>query len=206
MDFFKAMQERHACKEFDDTKKIDSNDLNNILEAGRLSPSSFGLEHWKFLVIQNEELKAKLRPLCWNQVQITSSSELIVILAKTACLKPDNRYIKDMLFRRDYPQEKKDFYLKLYGDFIQDKLESKALYGWSRAQCYIASANMMTYASSIGIDSCPIEGFEKEGVEKLLNIDTNEFELALILPFGYRKNPASDKKRLPFDKVVEFIK
>ena len=66
-DFTKAMEFRHACKLFDETKKIDTQTIKSILEIGRLSPSSFGMEPWKFLVITNEKLKEQLRPLCWNQ-------------------------------------------------------------------------------------------------------------------------------------------
>ncbi len=80
-DFIKAMNFRHACKVFDESKKISDEDIHYILEAGRKSPSSFGMEAWKFLVITNEELRAKLRPLCWDQVQITSCSHLVVVLA-----------------------------------------------------------------------------------------------------------------------------
>jgi len=66
-DFTKAMEFRHACKEFNESKKIDDETMHYILEAGRKSPSSFGMEGWKFLVITNEELKVKLRPACWNK-------------------------------------------------------------------------------------------------------------------------------------------
>src|SRR5574344_3046239 len=79
--FIEAMDFRHACKVFDDTKKISEEDMKYILEVGRKSPSSFGQEPWKFLVITNEELKAKIRPFCWDQVQVTSCSHLVVILA-----------------------------------------------------------------------------------------------------------------------------
>lgn len=204
--FFEAMNNRHACKEFDSSKKIKESDLIDILEVGRLSPSSFGMEQWKFLVIQNQELKEKIRPACWNQVQITSCSDLVIILAKKDDIKPNTDYVKELFSRRDYPQDKIDFYLKLYESYMQDKLESKDLFAWSRAQCYIASANMMTFASLIGIDSCPIEGFERSKLEEILELDIDKFQVALVLPFGYKLNPASEKKRLSFERVVEFIK
>ncbi len=89
--FSEAMDFRHACKIFDETKKINEQDLNFILEAGRKSPSSFGMEPWKFLVITNEELKAKIRPFCWDQIQITSCSHLIIILAAIEDVKPQIR-------------------------------------------------------------------------------------------------------------------
>jgi len=72
-DFTKAMHFRHACKIFDENQKINDEEMRYILEAGHTSPSSFGMEGWKFLVITNEALKAKLRPVCWDQVQVTST-------------------------------------------------------------------------------------------------------------------------------------
>lgn len=79
--FMEAMDFRHACKIFDETKKISDEDMKFILEVARKSPSSFGQEGWKFLVITNEELKAKLRPFCWDQPQVTTCSHLVIILA-----------------------------------------------------------------------------------------------------------------------------
>ena len=79
--FNEAMAFRHACKVFDENKKISDTDMKDILEFGRFSPSSFGMEAWKFLVISNEDLKAKLRPACWDQVQVTSCSHLVIVLA-----------------------------------------------------------------------------------------------------------------------------
>jgi len=81
-DILKAFHERHACKLFDDKKKIPKEDFDFLLEIGRLSPSSFGMEHWKFLVITSQDLKEKLRPVCWNQPQITTCSHLVAYLAK----------------------------------------------------------------------------------------------------------------------------
>ena len=88
--FMEAMDFRHACKVFDDTKTISNEDLTYILEAGRKSPSSFGMEPWKFLVITNEKLKAKLRPVMWDQPQVTTCSHLIIILCAIENVKPES--------------------------------------------------------------------------------------------------------------------
>ena len=206
-DFTKAIDFRHACKLFDETKKIPDEEIHYILEMGRKSPSSFGMEGWKFLVITNQELKEKLRPLCWNQPQITTCSHLVVILAAIESLKPESGIPLQRFARREMPQEKLDFYTDIYAKHLQKTLSSdENIYCWSARQTYIAAANMMSAAAYIGIDSCPIEGFEKENVEKLLGLDTEKYQVALILPFGYRVNPQSSQLRLPFDEVVEFIK
>jgi nitroreductase len=204
--FMNAMNFRHACKIFDENKKIPDEDMHFILECGRKSPSSFGMEAWKFLVITNEALKAKLRPACWNQVQITSCSHLVVILAGIESVKPESGEVKKRFARREMPQESLDMYMDLYAKHLEKTLSSdENIYCWTAKQTYIAAANMMSGAAFIAIDSCPIEGFEKEKVEEILELDTTKFQVAMILPFGYRLNPQPKQIRLPFEEVVEFI-
>jgi nitroreductase len=206
-DFSKAMDFRHACKIFDENKKINEEEMHYILEAGRKSPSSFGMEAWKFLVITNEALKAKLRPFCWDQVQVTSCSHLVVVLAGIENAKVESGIPKKRFSRRDMPQEKLDFYMDIYAKHLEKTLSSdENIYAWTSKQSYIALGNMMTAAAYIGIDSCPIEGFEKENVEEVLGLDTTKYQVAVIVPFGYRVNEQPTQQRLPFDEVVEFIK
>ena len=205
--FAEAMDFRHACKVFDDTKKISDEDMKFILEAGRKSPSSFGMEAWKFLVITNEELKAKLRPFCWDQPQVTTCSHLVIVLAGIEGVKPESGIPGKRFARRDMPKEKYDFYLKLYADHLKQTLSSdENIYSWTARQSYIALGNMMTAGAVKGIDSCPIEGFDKGGVEGVLGLDTSKFQLACVLPFGYRINPQSTQLREKFEDIVEFIK
>lgn len=205
--FEDAMNFRHACKVFDDTKKITDEDLNYILEAGRKSPSSFGMEPWKFLVITNEELKTKIRPACWNQIQVTSCSHLILVLAAIDAVKPEFEVVERKFRRRTMPQEKLDMYLGLYASHLEKTLSTDDnVYSWTSKQTYLATANMMTAAAVKGIDSCPIEGFEKEKVEKILDLDTSKYQLSVVVPFGFRLNEQSTQLREKLEDVVEFIK
>ena len=205
--FEEAMAFRHACKVFDETKKVSDEDIRYILEAGRKSPSSFGMEAWKFLVITNEELKAKLRPACWDQVQITSCSHLVVVLAGIDSVKPESGLPEARFKRREMPQESLDFYLGLYASHLEETLSSdKNILAWTAKQTAIAAGNMMTAAAIKGVDSCPIEGFDKNAVESILELDTKKYQLSMLIPFGYRLNEQSSQQRLDFDEVVEFIK
>ncbi|HEO97946.1 MAG: NAD(P)H-dependent oxidoreductase [Campylobacterales bacterium] len=205
-DFMKAMDFRHACKLFDERKKIPEETMHYILEAGRKSPSSFGQEGWKFLVITNEMLKAKLRPACWDQPQITSCSHLVVILSAIEELRPGSDTPAKRFGRRPLPPERIEAYIELYGNFLADTFSSdEKTYAWGARQCYIALANMMTAAAFEGIDSCPIEGMEKVRVEEILQLDTSKYQVAVLVPFGYRANPQSEQIRRPFEEVVEFI-
>jgi len=205
--FEEAMNFRHACKVFDEDKKISDEDIKFILEAGQKSPSSFGMEPWKFLVITNEELKAKIRPACWNQVQVTSCSHLVIVLAAIESVKVESGLPQKRFNRREMTQELFDFYMNLYSSHLKETLSSDDnIYAWTSKQTYIAVGNMMTAAAALGIDSCPIEGFEKEKVEEILGLDISQYQLSLVLPFGYRIDEQSSQLRLDYDEVVEFIK
>lgn len=145
--FMDAMNFRHACKIFDETKKISDEDMRFILECGRKSPSSFGMEAWKFLVITNEELKAKLRPACWDQVQVTSCSHLVIVLAGIDSVKVESGEVEKRFARREMPKESLDMYMGLYASHLEKTLSSdENIYCWTAKQTYIASANMMTGA------------------------------------------------------------
>ncbi len=205
--FLDAMDFRHACKKFDETKKITDEDMHYILEVARKSPSSFGMEAWKFLVVTNESLKEKLRPACWGQAQITTCSHLVIVLAGIESVKPDSGIPEKRFSRREMPQEKLDMYLGLYASHLEKTLSSDhETYSWTARQTYIAAGNMMTAAAFEGIDSCPIEGFDKERVEIILELNTAKYQVAMLLPFGYRIDEQSEQLRVPFDEVVEFIR
>ena len=109
--------------------------------------------------------------------------------------------------RREMPQETLVFYMDIYANHLEKTLISNEnIYSWTAKQSYISLGNMMTAAAYIGIDSCPIEGCEKENVEEFLGLDTSKYQVAVVVPFGYRINEQSSQLRLPFDEVVEFIK
>jgi len=205
-NFSQAMAFRHACKVFDEEKTIPQEEINYILEAGRTSPSSFGMEGWKFLVITNKALKAKIRPASWDQVQITSCSHLVVILSAIDLLKPSSKHPHKQFARRPLDASQLAGYIDLYSNHLASTLSSdENIYHWSSRQTYIALGNMMTAGAYIGIDSCPIEGFDKAEVEKILDLDTSKWQVSVLVPFGYRINPQSTQLRCDFDDIVEFI-
>ncbi len=204
--FSEALDFRHACKVFDETKKVSDEDLTFILEAARKSPSSFGMEPWKFLVITDEKLREQLRPACWNQVQITSSSHLIVILAAIENARPQSGIPEHKFARRGLAKEAYQGYLVKYADHLKDVLDTdENTYAWTARQTYIALGNMMTAAAIKGIDTCAIEGFEKEKVEDILGLDSSKYQVSVMMPIGYRINPQSVQHREDLKDIVEFI-
>lgn len=203
--FAQAMDFRHACKKFDATRQIPDEQFNQILEFTRLSPSSFGMEPWRFVVVQTPALREQLKACCWNQAQVTDSSHVVVILAKTAAVKAGSDYVKAIFKRRNLPDDQYEAYLTRYGIHQATEVEPyMSLYAWSAKQCYIALANMMTGAASLGIDSCPMEGFVKLDVESLLNIDTTQYEVAVVVAFGYRAGEQPAHLRHPIEAMLEY--
>lgn len=203
--FQQAMQFRHACKQFDPQQQIPAQEFQQILEFGRLSPSSFGMEQWRFVVVETPALREALKAACWNQPQITDSSHVVVILAKTTAVQPGSAYVEQLFARRNLPQEAMQAYLEKYNHHHQQEIAPHmSTYAWSSKQCYLALANMMTGAASLGIDSCPIEGFAKAEVEQVLAVDTQQYEVVVVVAFGYRAGEQSPRLRQPLDDLVEY--
>ena len=205
MNYLEILKFRHACKVFDESKKIGAGEFDFILEAGRLSPSSTGLEQWDILVVQNKELREKIKALSWNQAQITSCSHLVVVLAKIKEVKVGSSYIDKMIARRaDKDPEaiaaRQKFFL-----LSNFKNDDELTFQWSHEQCMIAATNMMNAAASLGIDSCPIEGFDRHALNEILGLDESEKRVAIVVPFGYRLNPQPEKLRRQRAEVVTWI-
>ena len=205
MNYLEILKFRHACKIFDESKKISAGEFDFILEAGRLSPSSTGLEQWDFLVVQNKELREKIKAVSWNQAQITSCSHLVVILAKIKEVKVGSSYIDKMIARRadkniEAIAARQKFFL-----LSNFKNDDELTFQWSHEQCMIAATNMMNAAASLGIDSCPIEGFDRHALNEILGLDESEQRVAIIVPFGYRLNPQPEKLRRQRSEVVTWI-
>ncbi|MCL2349281.1 MAG: NAD(P)H-dependent oxidoreductase [Planctomycetaceae bacterium] len=214
-----AMQFRFACKEFDATKKIADEDFQVILEAGRLSPSSFGFEPWQFLVVQNAELRELIRSVSWGaQTQLPTASHFLVILSrKPAAMLPMSDYIQKTIMQetQHQPPDMQELRTQRYTKFLQTDFaydgNERAAFEWAARQAYIVLGNMMTAAAMLGIDSCPCEGFQKETLESLLAerqlFDRETFGIACMAAFGFRAAPPKrEKTRRPVEQVVRWFR
>jgi nitroreductase len=204
MDFMRVMKERFAAKSFDLSKKISTEDVEKIIEFGRLSPSSLGLEPWKFVVISNQELKDKLVPACFGQPQVGNASELIVILNNKVNFKDGSTFLADT-FNSRLPEDIAKKMIPTYQGFL-DNMNDEQKNDWGKRQCFIAAANMMTGAKSLGIDSCPMEGFVEDKVLEILGIDYKDYGVAMVVPFGFADKPGYPKTRFSVEEVVEYRK
>lgn len=210
-----AFNFRHAVKEYDESKKISEEDFHFILETGRLSPSSYGLEPWSFLVVQSPELRKKLMEVASGaEHKLKGASHFVIILARTD-VRYDSQYVANhMSSVQQMSDEAKEMILKGLQEFQEVKWRffenDRALFDWSSKQTYIALANMMTAAAQIGIDSTPIEGFHYENVRALLEsedlLGDGLFRPSVMVAFGYRKEePKRAKTRKDLSEIVRWV-
>lgn len=200
--FLKAMSFAHACKIFDTDKKIPEDQFLEILEAGRLTPSSFGLEPTRILLVRKQEFKDKIQAFCWNQKQITTCSELVILRSKIQDVKAPSKYIQDSMDKRGLDER---YMQRLQGFQEANFKDLKDLEAWSMKQAYLMASSMVNCAAFMGIDSCYIEGFERGNLENFLGIDTQKERIALVLTFGYRINEPKEKSRKTLNELVEII-
>ena len=155
-----ALQWRYATKAFDAARTIPAGLWSSLEQTLVLSPSSYGLQPWKFLVIDDPALRSELRPFSWNQSQITDASHLVVFLAKRTIDGADlDRLIEATSTIREQPIEQLAFYRSMMQKDLLDGPRSALIDQWSTNQLYIALGTFMTAAALLGIDTCPIEGF-----------------------------------------------
>ncbi|MCK9861541.1 NAD(P)H-dependent oxidoreductase [Paenibacillus sp. ATY16] len=206
---------RHATKQFDPDRKISDEDFRFILETGRLSPSSVGFEGWKFLVVQNEELRMKIREVSFGgQGQLPTASHFVILLARKD-VRYDSKYVEYIYKNiKGLSDEAFKHIPSAYKNFQENDIRildnERTLIDWASKQTYIPLANMMTAAAQIGIDSCPMEGYNKEKVTAILKdagiLDEEVYDLSVMVTFGYRAaEPKHPQTRRPLDEVVEWV-
>ena len=204
---------RVSTRYYDPARKISAEDFAAILDFGRLSPSSVGSEPWKFLVIQNQGLREKIKPVAWGmQSSITEASHLVILLAKKHA-RYDTPFFSELMDRRGFTPEQRAAALERYRSFqIHDIAiadDERALFDWASKQSYIALANMLTGAAMLGIDSCPIEGMNYAAVEHILAqaglLDPAEYGVSVAATFGYRARDIQPKPRRDAAETVVWV-
>ncbi len=197
-DWTHALNFRHACRSFDRDKTVHQGDLEFILEAGRLAPSSLNLEPWKFIVVRDERLKHALVGACSGQSQVGEASAVIAIVARIVDLAVGSNYVDLMCSR--YPI---DVQAMMRG-YLDEYLRRPDLAQHSMAECLLPAANMMMAAACIGIDSCPVGGFDRAAVTEILGLDPKRLAPVLLLPIGYRTGEPPPRVRLQLGSIVEY--
>jgi nitroreductase len=202
-----ALNWRYAGKIFDTTKKLTEEQLHTILETGRLSPSAYGVESWQFIVVNNIELRQKLRAASYDQSKVTDASHLIVIASRI----DGENVAKELVERTAKTQGKSIEELKGLSDmvlgFLERQSEERAK-NWLKSQSYIPLGVMIETAALIGVDAGPMEGFNADEVEELLGLKEKNLHAATMLALGFRGDDAYaklPKTRKSYDEVVTII-
>lgn len=180
------LQWRYATKVFDTSKELQAVDLEYILEAGRMSASSYGLQPFKIVVVTDEAKKQLLMGHAWNQAQVGANGALIILAARTDV---DEAMISDYTARieatRGLPTGATDSYKDMMvGSLMAHPTEQRTI--WAQKQAYIALGNMMAAAAELKIDGCPMEGFSVEGFDEVLGLKAYNLTTSVIFPVGYR--------------------
>ncbi|WP_404422204.1 NAD(P)H-dependent oxidoreductase [Nibricoccus sp. IMCC34717] len=201
---------RYATKKFDPARKIDNATWATLEQALIDAPSSFGLQPWKFLVITDAAVRAKLVGASWNQSQPSDCSHHVVFTLKKGI---DAAHVDQFLRRQVEVRGGSLESLAGYGKIIKDSLAGAAargdLDGWQGNQVYIALGHFMLAAALLGIDTCPMEGIERAKYDEILGLSGTRYTTLVACAAGYRaaddKYAAAKKVRFPASEVVQHI-
>jgi len=200
---------RYATKKFDPAKKISAQDWATLEETLVLSPSSFGLQPWKFFLVADPAVRAKIQPVARHQTQIVDASHLVVFtVKKNLGLADVQKLIDRIVEQRKLPaaalEPYKDLVLGRVNGLTPDKAQN-----WSSRQVYIAMGMFLAAAAMMGIDTCPIEGLEPKKVDEILGLEPQGYGTLAIVVAGYRaaddKYSALAKVRYPAGEVIATI-
>ncbi|BFM41272.1 NAD(P)H-dependent oxidoreductase [Synechocystis sp. LKSZ1] len=191
------LQWRYATKKFDATQKINLDQWQALEQSLVLSPSSFGLQPWKFFVITSPEKRAQLLSHSWNQQQVVDASHFVVLAIKKDLDEADvERYLARMAEVQQIPRENLDKLGGVVNSFL-DKLDSPlAKQAWSARQVYIALGFFMLSAALLGIDTCPMEGIDPSAYDQVLELEDLGYQTVVACAAGYRAADDGSAQRL----------
>lgn len=205
-----ALNWRYATKTFDATKKIPEATWKALEETLVLSPSSFGLQPYRFLIVKDPAIRAQLKPHSWNQTQVVDASHYIVLAGRTAMTETEvDRFLDRVVEVRSIPKESLDGYRgMMYGSLLSPGAEMRIPH-WAALQAYIALGNLMTSAALLGVDTCAIEGFAPTEYDAILGLKEQGYASVVCCALGYRhsedKHASAAKVRFPSSDLIKTI-
>lgn len=195
----RQMNWRYAVKKFDPIRKIPAPVWNALEQSLVLTPSSWGLQPWKFIVITDPALRAKLLPASWNQKQVVDASHLVVFAnRKNLSVADVERFVSLTAKVRGVPETSLDKYKQVLVGFVKKGEEGLDLNAWAADQVYITLGTFLTAAAVMGIDACPMEGFEPKKYDEILDLEKEGYATTVVATAGYR---AADDKYASIPKV-----
>jgi len=188
---------RYAVKKFDPMRKIPAETWAALEETLVLTPSSFGMQPWKFFLVESPEVREKLVPVSWGQRQVADASHLVVMAIRSPLTVEDvDRHLLRISAVRSTPIEKLDGVRKMIVGFVESPGFSAE--EWAARQVYIALGQFMAMAAMLGVDTCPMEGFVPAQYDEILGLPALGYKTCVLVTAGYR---AADDKYATFQKV-----
>lgn len=209
-ELLQALQWRYATKVFDPKRKIPAATWNTLQEALVLSASSFGLQPYRFIVVNDPATRAKLMPHAWGQRQVVDASHFVVFAARTAMTEAEiDRFLGRIVAVRGGDREALAGYRQMMtGSLLGDEAKARIPH-WTARQCYIALGNLLTSAALLGVDACPMEGFVPAEFDKLLGLPAQGYAAVVCCALGYRgaddKYASLPKVRFAVDALVQTV-
>ena len=203
-----ALNWRYATKVFDPSRKISDDDLQILLQSLVLTPSSFGLQPYRFLVVTDPAIKARLREASWGQSQVTDCSHLVVFLARKTLTEADvDHYLERIGQVRGSQGDQLAGYRAMMVNTLVTGPRAATVPEWAARQAYIALGQFMASAALLGLDSCPMEGLDAKQYDEILGLNGTPFRTVVACPVGYRaesdKYASLAKVRFPIEELVE---
>lgn len=207
-DLLDQLNWRYAVKSFDASKRIPEATLETLEEALVLTPSSFGLQPWKFIVIGDQSIKDQLPAISWNQSQPQDCSHMVALAIKRDFAEADvARFIECLAESRGVSVDELEGYKKFAGGFVAQGVSEGWIEHWATHQVYIALGQLMASAAALGVDTCPMEGIQADDYDQLLGLDGQSFHTVLGCALGYRstedKYATMPKARFAKSDVIE---
>ena len=197
---------RYATKQFDTSRKISPSDWATLEDALLLTPSGGGLQPWKFIVVTDPALRVRLTPASYGQAQINDASHLIVFAAKQNFSEADvDAHLKNLAQIQGAPLEALAPLRGMLVGSVVKAMDENTRNAWARNQAYIALGNLLNSAALLGIDVCPMEGFDRAQYDEILGLKAQGLASAVIATLGYRlptdKYANAPKVRFPKEQV-----
>jgi len=203
-----ALRWRYATKSFDAEKKIPQDVFDALLDALVLTPSSFGIQPWKFIVVQDPAIRAELQPASWNQLQVTEASHFVVLAAREAVAAAQvDAWIAHIAKVRGVPETSLADYRGRMTGFLA-AMDDGQKFAWASRQTYIALGQLMTSAALLAVDACPMEGISPPAYDQILGLADSGYRTVVACALGYRsaddKYASVPKSRFERTQVVEY--
>ena len=200
-----ALEWRYAVKKFDDKASLTEQQILEVKNAFNLSASSYGLQPYKMIVVQNPDLKEKLVPASYGQQQILQSAALLVFAVRTDFgMDYIDQYFEDMSVKRQIPLENLEGYKNFMKGSFANKSEDEIL-SWATNQVYLTMGHMLVSLAALKIDACPMEGLDPNSYDKILDLEAKQLKTIVAMPIGVRAKDDATASALKVRKDLSEI-